>query len=57
MKPAVYDTANRLSTVTDAKTNRTEFTYDANSNVTKTVEVEKSDIPNDPDELEAVHQS
>lgn len=40
----VYDTANRRSVVTDAKGNRTTFTYDANGNVVTQTEVDKSDL-------------
>ncbi|MHC4443652.1 MAG: DUF6531 domain-containing protein [Planctomycetota bacterium] len=44
-----YDLANRLWTVTDAKGNIVTHAYDANSNVTATAEVDKSDLGN-PDE-------
>jgi len=39
-----YDTANRRSLVTDALGNTTAFIYDANGNVTSTIELEKSDL-------------
>ena len=39
-----YDTANRVLTVTDAKNNRITYAYDANSNVIRTTELEKSDL-------------
>ncbi|MFQ5412474.1 MAG: hypothetical protein ACE5EC_09240, partial [Phycisphaerae bacterium] len=45
----VYDTANRVLTVTDPKGNTATFGYDANSNVISVTEVEKSDLLN-PDE-------
>ncbi|MFQ5411269.1 MAG: DUF6531 domain-containing protein, partial [Phycisphaerae bacterium] len=44
-----YDTANRLSIVTDHKNNTSTYAYDANSNVISVTEVEKSDLLN-PDE-------
>jgi RHS repeat-associated protein len=39
-----YDTANRRSLVTDAKTNTVAYAYDANGNVITTTEVDKSDL-------------
>jgi len=45
-----YDTANRVSVVTDAKGNATAYTYDPNSNVVSSAELEKSDLGN-PDEI------
>ncbi|MFQ5502336.1 MAG: DUF6531 domain-containing protein, partial [Phycisphaerae bacterium] len=45
----LYDTANRVLTVTDAKSNTSTRAYDANSNVISITEVEKSDLLN-PDE-------
>lgn len=45
-----YDTANRRSTVIDAKGNRIEYAYDENSNVISTTTVEKSDLGR-PDEM------
>lgn len=44
-----YDTANRMSVVTDHKNNTSTYVYDANSNVISVTEVEKSDLLN-PDE-------
>ena len=38
-----YDTANRLALLTDAKANTRAFTYDANGNVTRVVQTDKSD--------------
>jgi YD repeat-containing protein len=44
-----YDTANRLSLVTDAKENTVAYSYDENSNITARTAVEESDLdePND----------
>jgi RHS repeat-associated protein len=39
-----YDTACRVSVVTDARTNMVTYTYDANLNVIKTAEVDYSDL-------------
>jgi YD repeat-containing protein len=39
-----YDTANRLSVVTDAKGNTITYTYDSDSNVSEMMEAEKSDL-------------
>ncbi|MHC4414366.1 MAG: RHS repeat domain-containing protein [Planctomycetota bacterium] len=44
-----YDTASRVLVVTDAKDNSVTYEYDANSNVTAMIELEKSDLA-DPDE-------
>ncbi|MFC1783975.1 hypothetical protein ACFL02_10420 [Planctomycetota bacterium] len=44
-----YDTAHRLSVVTDAKGNIAAYSYDQNSNVLTIIEVEKSDMGS-PDE-------
>jgi RHS repeat-associated protein len=38
------DTANRISVVTDSKSNTVTYTYDANNNVTQTTEVDVSDL-------------
>lgn len=40
----LYDTANRVSMVTDPKTNTVAYTYDANNNVIQTTEVDLSDL-------------
>jgi YD repeat-containing protein len=40
----LYDTVNRRLTVTDPKTNTATYSYDANSNLTSTVELDKSDL-------------
>ena len=39
-----YDTANRRAVVTDHVSNTMTYTYDQNSNVTSTLDVEKSDL-------------
>ncbi len=39
-----YDTANRLSSTTDAKGNTTTYAYDASSNLRTVTELEKSDL-------------
>ena len=44
-----YDTANRVLTQTDNKTNSVTYEYDENSNVIKLTEIDKSDLGN-PDE-------
>lgn len=44
----LYDTANRRAAVEDALLNRTEFVYDANSNLVRTTESELSDLSNLP---------
>ncbi|MCK4340748.1 MAG: RHS repeat-associated core domain-containing protein [Phycisphaerae bacterium] len=47
---ATYDTANRLTVLTDAKGNTVTFGYDANTNLTSITEVALSDL-GDPSEL------
>lgn len=46
---AAYDTANRKSVITDAKSNTIAYAYDRNNNVITVTEVEKSDLGT-PDE-------
>jgi RHS repeat-associated protein len=41
-----YDTANRVEGVTDARGNKTTFEYDANSNLIRRTERERSDLGN-----------
>lgn len=50
-----YDTANRKQAVIDAAGNRTQFDYDANSNVVAITEIEKSDL-DEPDEVFVTRQ-
>jgi len=44
----VYDTANRLQSLVDPKTNSVNHTYDANGNVIVTTEMDRSDLGNPP---------
>ena len=47
---SVYDTANRLLATSDALGNTTVYFYDANANVLKTVETDRSDVGS-PDQV------
>jgi RHS repeat-associated protein len=47
---AQYDTVNRIASITDAKSNRYDYTYDDNSNVVARLDTEKPDLGG-PDEL------
>ncbi len=48
---AVYDTANRIAMLTDAKANEVSYGYDANSNLLTMLETDRSDLVGEQDQV------